>query len=93
MVAVLMAAVLSAGGVAAQTPPPPADPLAVKPIPSGAHVLESAVIRTRIEQAGYTDISGLVRDTAGVWRGTARKGDEAVDIVVDKGGRIKAARR
>ncbi|MCF8533001.1 MAG: hypothetical protein K9G48_08365 [Reyranella sp.] len=46
-----------------------------------------------IEQAGYTEVSGLGRESAGDWRGTVRKGDEAVDIVVDKGGRIKATRR
>lgn len=87
-----MAVVLSTDGAAAQATPL-ADPLAVKPIPPNAQAGEEAVIRTKVEQAGYTEIADLARASTGVWRGTARKGDEAVDIVVDKGGRIKATRR
>ncbi|MDP2334460.1 MAG: hypothetical protein Q8M19_27595 [Reyranella sp.] len=85
-----MVVVLSAGAAAAQTMPP-ADPLAVRPIP--AHAGETAVIRTKVEQAGYTEVADLARDSTGVWRGTAKKGDDAVDILVDKGGRVKATRR
>jgi hypothetical protein len=87
-----MVVVLSTDGAAAQTTPPP-DPLSVKPISPNADAGEAAVIRTKVEQAGYTEVAGLARDSAGVWRGTAKKGDAAVEIVVDKGGRIKASRR
>lgn|GEM_PF-6852259 len=87
-----MVVVLSAGSAAAQTTPP-AHPLAVKPIAPNAQAAEQAVMRTKVEQAGYTEVSDLARDSAGVWRGTARKGDAAVDIMVDKGGRIRATRR
>ena len=69
---------------------PAADPLAVTPIPpSQAHAGDADMIRTKIEQAGYTEITGLSRDSMGVWRARARKGGDVVDIVVDKGGRIK----
>jgi hypothetical protein len=85
---------LIAGSAVAQTNDrPPADPLAVKPIPPQAQVIDTDVIRTKIEGAGYADVSGLSRDSMGVWRARAKKGDEAFDIVVDKGGRIKAERR
>ena len=87
-----MAAVVWAGSAVAQTTPPP-DPLAVKPIPSDVQALEAEVLRAKVEQAGYTEVSDLARDTAGLWHGTAKKGDVALDIVVDKGGRIKATRR
>jgi hypothetical protein len=71
----------------AQTPP--ADPLAVKPLPSQAQSPESDPIRTKIEQAGYTNVTGLARDSMGVWRARGQKGNDTVDIAVDKGGRIK----
>ncbi len=87
-----MVVVLSADGAAAQTTPP-ANPLSVKPISPDAQAGEAAALRTKVEQAGYTEVADLARDSAGVWRGTAKKGDAAVEIVVDKGGRIKATRR
>jgi hypothetical protein len=83
-----------AGSAFAQTNErPPADPLAVKPIPSQAQTIDSDTIRTKIEGAGYTEITDLLRDSMGVWRARAKKGDQAVDITVDKGGRIKFERR
>ena len=83
-----------AGNAFAQTNArPPADPLAVNPIPSQAQAIDSDAIRTKIEGAGYTGVSDLSRDSMGVWRARAKKGDEAVDIIVDKGGRIKFERR
>jgi hypothetical protein len=85
---------LVAGSAFAQTNErPPADPLAVKPIPPQAQTIDSDTIRTKIEGAGYTEVTDLSRDSMGVWRARAKKGDEAVDVVVDKGGRIKSERR
>jgi len=55
--------------------------------------VDSDTIRTKIERAGFTEVTDLSRDSMGVWRARARKGEEAVDIVVDKGGRIKSERR
>lgn len=75
----------------AQTPP--ADPFAVKPLPSQAQSPESDPIRMKIEQAGYTNVTGLSRDSMGVWRARGRKGNDTVDIAVDKGGRIKVEPR
>jgi hypothetical protein len=83
-----------AGSAFAQTNErPPTDPFAVKPIPSQAQTLDSDTIRTKIEGAGYTEITDLSRDGMGVWRARAKKSDQAVDITVDKGGRIKSERR
>jgi putative membrane protein len=83
-----------AGSAFAQTNGrPTADPLAVKPIPPQAQTVDSDTIRTKIEGAGYTEVTDLSRDGMGVWRARAKKGDESIDIVVDKGGRIKSERR
>jgi hypothetical protein len=85
---------MMAGSAFAQTNGrPPADPLAVKPIPPHAQTIDSDTIRTKIEGAGYSEVTDLSRDSMGVWRARAKKGDESIDIVVDKGGRIKSERR
>jgi len=78
------------GKAGSQASRPTADPLAVTPIsPSQAHTGDAEMIRTKIEQAGYTEVTDLSRDSIGVWRARARKGGDVVGIVVDKGGRIK----
>ncbi|GEP55628.1 hypothetical protein [Reyranella soli] len=82
--------VMAAGTALAQTDQRPADtPLAVKPITSEARTTDTDVIRSKIERMGYTDVSGLSRDSMGVWRAKAKRGTETVDLIVDKGGRIK----
>ncbi len=90
---IAVAAVVAGGALAQTTQSPPADPLSVKPVPSQAQSAESDSIRTKIEQAGYTDVTDLSRDSMGVWRARGRKGNDTVDIMVDKGGRIKAGPR
>jgi hypothetical protein len=85
-----VALVMAAGMALAQTDQRPAsDPLAVKPIQSEAKTTDSDMIRSKIERMGYTDVSGLSRDSFGVWRGKAKRGAQTVEITVDKGGRIK----
>ncbi len=90
---IAVAAVLAGDAFAQTSPSAPSDPLAVKPVPSQAQSPESDSIRTKIEQAGYTDVTDLSRDSMGVWRGLGRKGNDIVEITVDKGGRIKAGPR
>ena len=90
-VSVSAALVMAAGTALAQTDQRPAtDPLAVKPITSEASSTDTDMIRSKIERMGYTDVSGLSRDSLGVWRAKARRGTETVNVTVDKGGRIKA---
>ncbi len=91
MAATLMGSLM--GTAFAQTGQPPADPLSVKPVPPQAQSEGAETIRAKIGQAGYTEIADLARDSAGVWRARGKKGNDAVDIVVDKGGRIKPAVR
>jgi hypothetical protein len=92
-IAGMAVAAMIAGSAFAQTSQPPSDPLALKPIPSQVQSVDSDTIRTKIEQAGYTEVTDLSRDSIGVWRARARKGREAVNIIVDKGGRIKSELR
>lgn len=91
MKALLVSAILVMTGPAlAQTGQRPAnDPLSVKPVTSEARTTDTDVIRSKIERMGYTNIIDLSRDSMGVWRAKAKRGTEAVDVTVDKGGRIK----
>jgi len=82
--------VMVAGLAFAQTDQRPVDaPLAVKPITSEAKTTDTDMIRSKIERMGFTDVSGLSRDSLGVWRAKAKRGAETVGVTVDKGGRIK----
>jgi hypothetical protein len=84
------ALVMVAGTALAQSDQRPADaPLAVKPITSEAKTTDTDMIRSKIERMGFTNVTGLSRDSLGVWRAKAKRGAETVDITVDKGGRIK----
>jgi hypothetical protein len=82
-------ALAAMGDAVAQT----AESLAVTPIHPDAQSEEAALMRQKIERAGYTEVGALARDSTGTWRGRAKRGDRPVDVVVDKGGRIKAEQR
>jgi riboflavin biosynthesis pyrimidine reductase len=89
------AACIAAGGAAAQTPSqrPADDPLSVKPISPQTQTTDMEMIRARIERIGYSNVTGLSRDSLGVWHAHAMRNNEPVDIIVDKGGRIKPEAR
>lgn len=82
-------AIVAVGDAVAQTP----ESLAVTPIHPDTQSEEAALMRQKIERAGYTDVGPLARDSTGTWRGRAKRGDRLVEVVVDKGGRIKAEQR
>jgi hypothetical protein len=87
-------ALMVTGSALAQTNGrPAADPLAVNPIPPQVQTEDTSTIRTKIERAGYTDIAELARDSVGVWRARAKRGGNTVEVIVDKGGRVKAEPR
>jgi hypothetical protein len=92
---VATAACIAAGGAVAQTPSqrPADDQLSVKPIPPKTQTTDVEMIRAKIERIGYSDVTGLSRDSLGIWHAHAMRNNEAVDIIVDKGGRIKPEAR
>ncbi|WP_422001300.1 hypothetical protein [Reyranella sp.] len=88
----VLATLALAGAAAAQSDQkPPADPLAVKPIESGAEATELDVIRTKLERLGYTEVAELSRDSSGLWHARATREGETLQVIVDKGGRVKPA--
>jgi hypothetical protein len=44
--------------------------------------------RGHIENAGYTDVSGLTKSPDGLWTGMAKKGGKAVSVAVDFKGAV-----
>jgi hypothetical protein len=59
------------------------------PVP-GANSFTEAEARHRLEAYGYTNISGLQKDSQSIWRGTAMKDGRPVQIALDYQGNIVA---
>jgi hypothetical protein len=57
---------------------------------AGANSFTEAQARSRIEAAGYTGVSGLMKDKDGVWRGNASKAGTATTVSIDFQGNVVA---
>jgi hypothetical protein len=62
-----------------------------KPV-SGANSFTEGQAKSKIEQAGYTDVTGLKKDDNGVWRGKASKGGTSTNVSLDFQGNVNAAK-
>ena len=56
----------------------------------GANSFTEGQARSRIESAGFTDVTGLQKDGGGIWRGKAKKGDRSLDVGFDYKGNMAA---
>lgn len=63
----------------AETPPFP-----------GANSFTEGQARKSLESQGYAEISPLVNDSQGIWRGTAMSGSRKVHVSVDYKGNVSA---
>jgi hypothetical protein len=72
----------STPAVATSTTPAPATPAA------GSNSFTMAQAQSRIEAAGYSNVSGLTKDKDGVWRGKASKGGASTDVSLDYQGNV-----
>jgi hypothetical protein len=91
---------LSSAAAFAQTAAPSADPkpatpavaTSATPAPiapaAGRNSFTMAQAQSRIEAAGYSGVSGLTKDNAGVWRGTAKKGGTSNGVSLDYQGNV-----
>lgn len=96
------AVTLMAGAALAQTQNPPANQGPNNPAVNtsgpnnpgapvaGANSFTEGQAKTRIEQAGYSDVSELKKDDSGVWRGKAKKGGTSMDVSLDFQGNVVA---
>ena len=57
---------------------------------SGANSFTEGQAKSRIEANGYSNVSGLTKDDAGVWRGKANKGTASMSVSVDFQGNVVA---
>jgi hypothetical protein len=62
-------------------------PDAGAPLP-GSNSFTEAQATARIVELGYTDVKGLGKDSAGVWRGTAMKDGKSQNVALDFKGNI-----
>jgi hypothetical protein len=98
----LLAALLIASPAIAQNPPATNRPnnSAVnssdtnnsnRPV-AGANSFTEGQAKSKIEEAGYTNVSSLKKDDNGVWRGKASKGGSTADVSLDFQGNVNAAK-
>jgi len=96
------AALLVAGDASAQTPPAASGPNnnavnspdqknSNRPV-AGANSFTEGQARSRIEEAGYANVSELKKDDNGVWRGKATKGGATTGVSIDFQGNVNAAK-
>ena len=55
---------------------------------TGANSFTEDQARSRIEAKGYSKVTGLTKDSNGVWRGKGMKGDAAHDVALDYQGNV-----
>ena len=97
IVLVATAALVTTGAIAQQqTPPrgntpavttPNSPPNPAAPVP-GANSFTEGQAKSRIEDRGYTQVSGLTKDSDGIWRGKAVKAGKTVSVSVDFQGNV-----
>jgi hypothetical protein len=55
---------------------------------AGRNSFTEGQAKSKIEEAGYTKVSGLKKDDNGVWRGKATKGGSSTSVSVDFEGNV-----
>jgi hypothetical protein len=58
---------------------------------AGRNSFTEGQAKTKIEEAGYSDVSDLKKDDNGVWRGKAKKAGASANISVDFQGNVNSA--
>ncbi|MBZ9823180.1 DUF4142 domain-containing protein [Mesorhizobium sp. CA4] len=59
------------------------------PVP-GANSFTEAQAKSRIQDAGFSNVSALTKDDKGIWRGTAQKDGKQVTVALDFQGNVVA---
>lgn len=59
---------------------------------AGSNSFTQGQAKSRIEDAGYSDVSELKKDDKGVWRGTASKSGAKSDVSIDFEGNVNATK-
>lgn len=56
----------------------------------GANSFTESQARSRIESNGFSGVTGLAKDSDGIWRGKAMKDGRSIDVALDYKGEIVA---
>jgi putative membrane protein len=93
MVSAFLAGVSAAGAPAlaedtSPSPPRSTSSGAIPRLKPGANSFAESQARALIESHGFSEVSPLINDKTGIWRGTARQGDRVVDVGVDFQGNV-----
>ena len=59
---------------------------------AGRNSFTEGQAKSKIEGAGFTNVSALKKDDKGVWRGKASKGGSSTDVSVDFQGNVNTAK-
>ena len=59
---------------------------------TGANSFTEGQAKSRIEAAGFTNVTALKKDDNGIWRGKASKGGSSTDVSVDFQGNVNPAK-
>ena len=62
--------------------------VAASALERGANSFTEGQARTRIEAAGFSNVTGLAKDDQGIWRGQAMRGGQSVQVGFDYKGNI-----
>ena len=62
-----------------------------KPV-AGANSFTEGQAKSKIEEAGYSNVTSLKKDDKGVWRGKASKGGASTNVSLDFQGNVNAAK-
>ncbi|GAM98632.1 hypothetical protein U91I_02267 [alpha proteobacterium U9-1i] len=72
--------------------PPPAEITTTDPLPPAPSLtLTEADARTRIETAGYTNVTALTQNADGHWTATATQNGASVNVMIDSTGNVTVA--
>jgi hypothetical protein len=96
-----IAALLVAGAASAQNPPAQSGPNnnalnsdqknSDRPV-AGRNSFTEGQAKSKIEDAGYSNVSDLKKDDNGVWRGKASKGGLSSNVSLDFQGNVNSAK-
>jgi hypothetical protein len=59
---------------------------------AGRNSFTQGQAKSRIEAAGYSNISNLQKDNDGIWRGKAQKGGNQTEVTLDFQGNVNASK-
>jgi hypothetical protein len=59
---------------------------------AGRNSFTEGQAKSKIEGAGFSNVSGLAKDDSGVWRGKANKGGSSTNVSVDFQGNVNATK-